>query len=363
MSSAEVAPACAPADSEELPVRYRLLGMSGLRVSEVFLGAMTFGEQGGVGAPPEECRRILDAYTDVGGNVIDTAINYRGGRSEEIVGMLTEGQRDRFVVSTKYTVARDGSDPNSAGNHRKNLMLSLETSLRRLRTDYIDLYWVHMWDAHTPAEETMRALDDVVRAGKVLYVGISDTPAWVVSRANTLADWRGWTPFVALQAPYSLLKRDIEHDLLPMAEAFGMTVAAWSPLAGGVLSGKFTRPGGPEPGTRLAPEALTEHDRAVALAVQEVADELGATPSQVALAWTMTKSRAVIPILGARRHAQMVDNLGALDVVLPPEAAKRLEAATGFATGFPANFIAETYPWVFGEANSRLDGRSEAASR
>jgi aryl-alcohol dehydrogenase-like predicted oxidoreductase len=341
-------------------MRYRLLGPSGLRVSELFLGAMTFGDQGGVGAPPEECRRMLDAYADAGGNVIDTAINYRGGASEEIVGTLLAGRRDKFVVSTKYTVSRDPSDPNAAGNHRKNLMLSLETSLRRLRTEYIDLYWVHMWDAHTPVEETLRALDEVVRSGKVLYVGISDAPAWVIAQANTLAQWRGWSSFVALQAPYSLLQRDIERELLPMAEAFGMTVAVWSPLAGGILSGKFTRPGGPEPGTRLSAQALTEQDRAVAQAVQKIADELGATPSQVAIAWTMTKSSAVIPLLGARRLAQLVSNLGALEVALPAEAVARLDATIAFKPGFPTEFIAETSGWVFGEANRRLDGRTAA---
>lgn len=238
-------------------MRYRLLGASGLRISEAFLGAMTFGEQGGVGAPLEECRRMLDAYAEAGGNVIDTAINYRGGASEDIVGQLLEGRRDSFVLGTKYTVTRDPGDPNGGGNHRKNLRLSLETSLRRLRTDHVDVYWVHLWDRHTPIEETMRALDDAVRAGKILYLGISDTPAWVVARANTLARWRDWTPFVGLQVPYSLLKRDIERDLLPMAEAFGMTVAAWSPLGGGVLSGKFTRSGAAEEGTRVSAESVS----------------------------------------------------------------------------------------------------------
>ena len=168
-------------------MRYRLFGNSGLRVSDVFFGAMTFGEQGGVGAPPEECERMLGIYAEAGGNVIDTAINYRGGASEEILGKLLTGRRDRFVLSTKYGVSRDGSDPNAAGSQRKNLRLSLETSLRRLGTDYLDIYWVHIWDALTPAEETMRALDDAVRAGKILNLGISDTPAWVVARANTLA--------------------------------------------------------------------------------------------------------------------------------------------------------------------------------
>ena len=202
------------------------------------------------------------------------------------------------MVSTKYTVSRDGSDPNAAGNHRKNLRLSLDTSLRRLRTDYIDLYWVHLWDAHTPIEETMRALDDVVRDGKVLYLGVSDTPAWVVAQANTLAAQHGWTPFSALQAPYSLLQRDIERELLPMAHAFGMSVAAWSPLAGGILSGKFTRQGGPGSGTRVSPGPLTERDRAVARSVDEIATEVGASASQVAIAWTRARSNAVHPIIG-----------------------------------------------------------------
>jgi len=337
-------------------MRYRLLGTSGLRVSELFLGAMTFGEQGGVGAPIAECRRMVDAYADAGGNVIDTAINYRGGASEDMLGELLEGDRDRFVLATKYTVSRDPKDPNAAGNHRKNLILSLETSLRRLRTDYIDLYWVHLWDRHTPVHETMRALDDAVRAGKVLHVGISDTPAWIVAQANTLADCRGWTPFVGLQVPYSLLKRDIERDLLPMADAFGMTVAAWSPLGGGILSGKYTKPGGAEAGTRLAADAVSEHDHAVARVVQDVADELGATPSQVAIAWTMARSRAIHPIVGARRLDQLCENLAALDCALPDEALQQLDNVSEFTPGFPNDFIAETGPWVFGESSQFVDG-------
>jgi aryl-alcohol dehydrogenase-like predicted oxidoreductase len=336
-------------------MRYRPLGTTGLRVSQVFLGAMTFGEQGGVGAPSDECRRMVDAYAEAGGNVIDTAINYRGGESEAIAGELLEGRRDRFVLSTKYTVTRDASDPNGGGNHRKNLVLSLETSLRRLRTDYIDLYWVHLWDARTPIDETVRALDDVVRAGKVLYVGISDAPAWVVSRANTLSEWRGWNAFAACQVPYSLLQRDIEREILPMAEAFGMTVAAWSPLAGGILSGKFSRPDGLDAGTRIDRASLTEHDHAVAGAVQEVADQVGATPSQVAIAWTMARSDNVHPIVGARRLEQLRDNLGAADLQLPSDAVGHLEQATGFVPGFPRQFIAETTPWVFGAADADVD--------
>ncbi|MDI2128081.1 aldo/keto reductase [Yinghuangia seranimata] len=338
-------------------MRYRLFGNTGLRVSELFFGAMTFGDAGTVGAAPEECRRMVDAYEDAGGNVIDTAVNYRGGQSEEILGTVLEGRRDRFVVATKYTLTRDGSDPNAAGNHRKNLRLSLETSLKRLRTDYIDVYWVHIWDRQTPIEETMRALDDAVRAGKVLYVGISDAPAWVVSRANTLAEWRGWTPFAGLQVPYNLLNRDIERELLPMAFDFGMSVAAWGPLASGVLSGKFTRPGGAEAGTRVDPGTLGDRDHAAARAVQEVADELGVTASQVAIAWTRARSRAVHPIIGARTVEQLKDNLGAAELDLPAEAVARLDGAVDFALGFPHDFMASTHNWVYGETAGRLDGR------
>jgi len=288
-------------------MRYRLLGSSGLRVAELFLGAMTFGEQGGIGAPPAECRKMLNPYAEAGGNVVDTAINYRTGESETILGELLAGRRDEFVLATKYTASRNPADPNAAGNHRKNLVLSLETSLRRLQTDYIDLYWVHIWDRHTPIEETMRALDDVTRAGKVLYVGISDAPAWIVSRANTLAEWRGWNPFVALQVPYNLLNRDIERELLPMAEAYRMSVATWGPLAGGVLSGKYTR-SGPYPATsRISGRSLTERDRAAAIALQETADELEVTASQVAIAWTMRRSLAIHPIIGARTVEERAD--------------------------------------------------------
>jgi len=331
-------------------MRYRTFGGTGLRVSELFLGAMTFGEHGGVGAPIEECRRILDAYADAGGNVIDTASNYRGGASEEILGEVLAGRRDRFVLGSKYTVTRDPDDPNAAGNHRKNLRLSLETSLRRLRTDYLDIYWVHMWDRLTPVEETMAALDDQVRAGRVLSVGISDTPAWVVARANTVAQWRGWVPLAGLQVPYSLVQRDIERELLPMAESFGMTVAAWSPLAGGILSGKYTMPGGPGPDSRIDPASLNERQRQIAATVQQVADDLGASPSQVALAWIMARSPAVHPILGARRVDQLLDNLASHEVELTGEAVKRLESAADFDIGFPTAFISEASGWVFGAA-------------
>ncbi|GIM94540.1 aldo/keto reductase [Paractinoplanes toevensis] len=326
-------------------MRYRTLGPSGLRVSELILGAMTFGEQGGVGAPPEECRRILDAYAEAGGNTVDTAINYRNGQSEEILGDLLAGRRESFVLSSKYTATRDANDPNAGGNARKNLRASLETSLRRLRTDYLDIYWVHVWDSATPIEETMRALDDAVRSGKVLYVGISDAPAWVIARGQTLAELRGWSPFTALQMPYNVIDRDIERELLPMAESLGLAVTAWSPLAGGILSGKYTDKSGTG---RHNPADIDERQHAAAAAVQKVADEIGATPSQVAIAWTTARSKSIIPIIGARSLDQLTDNLGTLDVTLTPEQVDTLTAATDFKLGFPHDFVNGIAPWVFG---------------
>jgi aryl-alcohol dehydrogenase-like predicted oxidoreductase len=306
-------------------MRYRLFGQTGLRVSELLLGTMTLRTE-------EVARRVLDVYADAGGNFLDTASAY--GESEEVLGAVLR-RRDRFVVATKYTLSRDVQDPNAGGNHRKNLVLSLEQSLRRLRTDYVDVLWVHLWDRHTPAEETMRALDDVVRAGKVLYVGVSDAPAWFVARANTLAEWRGWTSFAGLQVPYNLLQRDVERELLPMAAALGMSVAAWAPLAAGKLSGGTQRAG-----------QLTSHEEGVAGAVREVAESLGATPAQVALAWV--RASGALPLVGARTPEQVVDCLG--EVVLPPEAVARLEAAAPFVRGFPADFIAEceASPFAFG---------------
>lgn len=303
------------------PLRYRLFGRTGLRISQLFLGAMILDDVA-------ETRRIIDGYAAIGGNVIDTASAY--GDSERILGEAL-ADRDRFVLATKYSLSRDRTDSNGAGNHRKNLVLSLEQSLRRLRTDYIDIYWVHIWDPHTPLEETMRALDDAVTAGKVLYVGMSDAPSWIVSRANTLAEWHTWTPFAGIQVPYNLLERDIEREALPMAHALGLTVAAWGPMAHGVLAGSTNR---------VNPQELTDRQRGAAAAVRSVADEIGATPAQVAIAWTMARSGRIHPILGTRTAQQVTANAEALTLELPEEKLRQLERAAPFEQGPFHEFIA-----------------------
>jgi len=218
---------------------YRLLGRSGLRVSELCLGTMTFGDELGWGSAKEEARKVYDAFREAGGNFIDTANFYTNGTSETFLGEFMKDHRQRVVMASKYSLAAPGTDPNAAGNHRKNMMQSVEASLKRLKTDYIDLYWLHIWDQLTPVDEVIRAFDDLVRQGKVLYIGVSDTPAWWFAQANTIAFLRGWTPFIALQVEYSLIERTVERELIPAAKALGMGVTAWSPLAGGVLTGKY----------------------------------------------------------------------------------------------------------------------------
>ena len=262
-------------------MRYQLLGPSGLRVSELCLGTMSFGEAWGFGADEKQSHRILDAFAEAGGNFVDTANAYHEGQSEEIIGSYLGPGRDRWVVATKYTLAMRPGDPNAAGNSRKNLRSSVEASLRRLRTDYLDLLWVHAWDYTCPVEEVMRALDDLVSAGKVNHVALSDTPAWVASAANTLAALRGWSPLVALQAEYSLLERTAERELLPVAEAFGLSLCAWAPMGAGVLTGKYTRgaSGIPEDSKRAAANQarLTERNLRIAREVDLIAEELSAT--------------------------------------------------------------------------------------
>ncbi len=310
-------------------MRYRLLGPTGLRVSELCLGTMTFGTDWGWGADEAECERIVAVYRDAGGNFLDTASNYTNGASERIVGELTAGDRDRWVIAMKYTLTLDAGDPNAGGNHRKSLVRALEQSLRRLRTDYVDLLWLHMRDATTPIEEIVRALDDQVRLGKVLYVGISDSPAWVASRANAIAELRGWSPFVAVQIPYSAVARDPEREVIPMAEELGLTVAAWGVLEHGLLSGR-------KPETLRWPGAPSERGRAVVAAVERVSAESRATPGQVAIAWLRKR---VVPIVGVRTAAQLEENLGALAVDLSDEQVARIDEAGAQPLGFPRSFL------------------------
>jgi aryl-alcohol dehydrogenase-like predicted oxidoreductase len=317
-------------------VRYGLLGRSGLRVSELCLGAMTFGGA----ADRDESRRIFETYREAGGNFVDTANNYSGGASEEILGELLADRRDEIVLATKYTAPTRPGDLNSGGNHRKALVQSLDASLARLKTDYVDLYWVHVWDVVTPLEELMRALDDAVRAGKVLYVGISDAPAWVVARANTLAELRGWTPFAGLQIEHSLIERTVESELVPMARALGLSVLAWGPLGGGLLSGKYLEEAPPDEPRRLSEgdRRLTERNLVVARTVTEVAADVGATPAQVALAWLRAQA-GVIPILGARTSAQLEESLGCMEVALAEDQLERLDEVSRVPLGFPHEFL------------------------
>lgn len=343
-------------------MRYKLLGRTGLRVSELCLGAMTFGTEWGWGSTKEESHQVFKAFADAGGNFLDTANLYTNGTSERYAGEFLAGIRERFVLATKYTLTMRPDDPNGGGNHRKNLFQSLHESLKRLRTDYIDLYWVHAWDGMTPIEEVMRALDDAVRAGKVLYAGISDAPAWIVSRANTMADFRGWSPFAGLQIQYSLIERTPERDLMPMARALDVAVTPWGVLGGGVLSGKY-RGGKERPeGARYAPAGgwsetyLVDRNFRIAEAVALVAEEIGRTPSQVAIAWVRQQPWGVIvPILGARTVAQLADNLGCLEFELSEEQLRRLDGASRIELGFPHDFLIGARSYLFGKTFPRID--------
>jgi aryl-alcohol dehydrogenase-like predicted oxidoreductase len=333
---------------------------------------MTFGEDWGWGASKEECRAIFDAYVERGGNFIDTANGYTNGTSEKIVGELIKSDRDRFVVATKYSFPTTRGYPNSGGNHRKSMFRSLEGSLKRFGTDYVDLFWLHAWDYSTPVEEVMRGLDDLVRSGKVLYVGVSDTPAWVVSRANMLAELRGWSPFMALQIEYSLIERTPERDLLPMARSLELTVTPWGVLGSGVLTGKYndalptpTKTGGTT-GDKVErrldainSQKANERNLKIAGAVVEVAKQIGCSPSQVALAWLRTRPGSIVPILGARRLSQIRDNLSCLDVTLLEEHLRQLDDVSRIELGFPHDFYADPVrrDRLFGGLYSRMADR------
>ncbi|MFT3763781.1 MAG: aldo/keto reductase [Pseudoxanthomonas sp.] len=352
---------------------YRLLGRSGLRVSPLCLGAMTFGKDWGWGADEADARRQFDLYVDAGGNFVDTANLYTNGSSETLLGQFAAGRRDRLVIASKYTLNPFPGDPNGGGNHRKNLMQSVEASLKRLGTDYLDLLYLHIWDGTTPVEEIMRGFDDLVRAGKIVYAGISDTPAWQVARMQTLADLRGWSPLVALQIEYSLAQRTVERELLPMAAELGLSVLAWSPLAMGVLTGKYTRadlerlraqgagdsPGGGDERGGVAYSHAMLDERAIGIgeAIKAIAVECGRSPAQVALAWLLQRPGAPIPIVGARTPAQLQDNLGALDVALDAAHLQRLDAASAVELGFPHDFLRTPIPQQLVFGGTRVQSR------
>jgi aryl-alcohol dehydrogenase-like predicted oxidoreductase len=316
----------------------RILGPSGLRVSRLCLGTATFGNAEW-GCDLAESDRVLGSYLDAGGNFLDTANKYADGNSERTLGVLLGKRRDRVVLGTKFTATMDDSDPNRAGNQRKNLVRSLEESLRRLRTDYVDILWVHAWDGVTPIEELMRALDDQVRAGKVLSVGISNAPSWMMTWANSLATVRGWSPFVAVQSEYNLLERGAERELLPMTRYFGLAYLGWAPIAQGRLTGKYGAGSGGAGRLTAGEVAMSDRQHQIVAETVAVAKELGCAPATVALSWIITHRPDVLPVIGARNTEQLGANVACLDVMLSPAQLSRLTAASAGDAGSPATFL------------------------
>jgi aryl-alcohol dehydrogenase-like predicted oxidoreductase len=348
---------------------YRLLGRSGLRVSPLSLGTMTFGvDPAGWGSSEEDARRMIDLYMERGGNFIDTANFYAQGESEKMLGRLVQGRRERLVISTKYSLTMRKGDANATGNSRKNMVRAVEESLKRLGTDYIDLFYLHVWDFRTPIEEILRGLDDLTRQGKIVYAGISDTPAWQVARMQMAAELRGWTPFVAMQMLYNLVDRTAERDLIPMAQEVGIGVIPWSPLAGGVLSGKYSRADLEAPKTSLggmtdrkginaATGRLSERGLDIAETVVEMAKELNVKPASVALAWTLLNQAVASTLIGARTFAQFESNLEALDVKFSDEQIARLDAVSRPELGFPHDMLrGPSYEFMFGNIEVQRRG-------
>jgi aryl-alcohol dehydrogenase-like predicted oxidoreductase len=322
---------------------------------------MTFGTDWGWGADKETSRQIYEAFREAGGNFIDTANFYTNGTSEKLIGEFIASERDRVVLATKYSSSIDDDNPNASGNSRKNMVQSVEASLKRLDTDYIDLYWVHVWDFMTPIEEVIHGLDDLVRQGKVLYVGISDTPAWIVSQAQMLAQLRGWSPFVGLQIEYSLVERTVEREFLPMAHALDLGVLAWSPLGSGILTGKYNRESGQIGGTSgestrqnvMDLQHMSDRSLAIAAVVQEVAREIGRESAQVALNWV--RQKGVIPVVGARKRSHIKSNLSCLDFELSEEQMARLDEASQVEMGFPYDFYPTVSQAMYGNTLSQID--------
>lgn len=337
---------------------YYLFGNSGLRVSPLCLGTMTFGKDWGWGSSEETSTEIFDTFVEAGGNFIDTANVYTDGSSEKILADLIAKDRDHIVLATKYSLSNTTHNPNKSGNHRKNLVQSVEQSLKRLNTDYIDLLWVHAWDFTTPVAEVMRALDDLVRAGKVMYIGISDTPAWVISRANTMAELRGWTSFIGNQLEYNLTERTPERELIPMSLSMNIGMVAWSPLAAGILTGKYLKEESSK-GARMEGATsyrLNDKNNIIAQTVVDIANDLGCSPAQLALKWIW--DRGVIPIIGARTSDQLKDNLASLALEIPTEAHARLDEVSAISLGFPHDFVLRpgAQKMIYGDMIQRIHG-------
>jgi aryl-alcohol dehydrogenase-like predicted oxidoreductase len=321
-------------------MKYKLLGRSGLKVSELCLGTMGFGTEAGWGADKATSFAIMEAFANAGGNFLDTANVYKLGTSEKIIGeFINPRDRDYFVIATKYSLKDNMTNPNASGNNRKNMMRSVEQSLQRLQTDFIDVLYLHIWDDLTPIDEVLRGIDDLIRQGKVNYAAISDTPAWIVSKGNTLAELMGWSQFIALQVEYSLLQRTPERDLIPMAKHFNMTVTPWAPLAGGALTGKYLRG---EQG-RIKPESNRRDDNSTRITreVIAIAEKLGVEPSHVALQWTRQQGFECIPIVGATSLKQLQENLKTIDLLIPGDDIEKLNGASAIDLGFPGRFFKE----------------------
>jgi aryl-alcohol dehydrogenase-like predicted oxidoreductase len=343
---------------------YVTLGRSGLRVSPFCLGAMTFGEDWGWGSTVAESEAILGTFLERGGNFIDTANGYTKGHSEAIIGdyFARAGRRDRAVIATKFSTNLYPGDPNGGGAGRKTIVESCEQSLRRLKTDYIDLYWMHFWDPNTPIDETMRALDDLVRAGKVRYIGASDTPAWKVTQGQMLAQFHGWSPFVGLQIEYSLIERTVEGELVPMARELGLGITPWSPLRGGALSGKYTRANAadakPDRGDRVK-SFLNERTLTIIDELIRIAGELGTSAASVALAWVQSRPGVTSTIIGARRLDQLEQNLAAADIALRDADIAALNKVSEPVLNFPAPFF-RMIP-MFAQGGSTVNGTTGVA--
>ncbi|WP_296746757.1 aldo/keto reductase [Mesorhizobium sp.] len=332
-----------------MTMTYYTLGNSGLRVSRLALGTMTFGTEWGWGADRDTARAMFDTYVEAGGNFFDTADLYTGGTSETWLGrfIAERGLRDKAVIATKFTFNAEPGNPNAGGNGRKNILRAVDASLKRLGTDYIDLYLMHVWDRLTPAEEVLRTLDDLVRAGKVRHVGLSDVPAWYVGRAQAIAELRGYEPISALQLEYSLAERTIEHEYVPLATRHGAGIMVWSPLASGLLSGKYrpTQAGnvgrldGFRNTTHPGFQKFSERNWAIVAELEKVAAELGRSMAQVAINWVATQPGIATVILGATKPAQLQDNLGALDFSIPAQLRQRLETVSSLPAPFPHSYF------------------------